>query len=108
MALKDEITELDVLKMGLGETYQVFSFYNEDIDLGRDARYGINGLMFDIHDWLDGGFLLKRKSGLASSMGRKYDIQDINTELERRQNLMKKKIIEINFQKPRWMKPRET
>lgn len=70
----------------------------------KKARFGIN-IRFDLNDYLKGRINIKSKSGKALIKGKSHDLEEFETEIEKRERLIKKWLLE-NCQEKEVAKPR--
>lgn len=71
----------------------------------QQVRFGIK-IKFDIYDYQKGRIETKPKQGLALLHGKRYNLEEIETELEEREKIMKNWLID-NEEKTGIMKMRE-
>ena len=84
---------MEIITMSLKEAWELFKIIRneDDTDTYKKIRYGIDEL-FDINDYLKGRMIIKPKSGVALLRGKPMSLGTIDTELEKREKLMKQYI----------------
>lgn len=95
------MVETDVRTLNVKEAFLTLTQYmaeeegtfNDIEDVYHKARFGIN-LKFDIYDYINEMINIKSKTGKIIYRGRTLDISDFWTELETRNILIKKWLIE--------------
>ena len=93
---KERMNELELRSMDFNESWNTFKTEVQDSTKEyRLARFGIN-INFDINDYLKGRVLIKSKTGKAFVRGRAFDLEDFETELEKRERIIKEWLI-TNF-----------
>lgn len=81
--------DIDISTLGLEEAYNAFKVEVDTMSKDyKQARFGKN-IRFDINIYLRGHIIIKHKIGKAYILGKVYDIEDIYTELEERERIIK-------------------
>lgn len=81
------------MTLGLPEAWNMFKLLTlHDMDY-RMARFGVD-IKFDINDYLKGRIITKPKSGSALLRGRSVNLESFETELEKREKIIKEFLIE--------------
>lgn len=110
----EPISMADVTGMGLHETYKLFvqlaqeaneiedpkirkEFKEEYKKIYQQARFGLT-LKFDIYTEFNEFYAPKTKSGKINIEGRTYELWEYFTELEERESLMKKFILDSGIE----------
>jgi len=87
---------LDIRTLSLEEAWNTFK-----TEIGmtekeyRQARFGVS-IRFDINDYLKGRIAIKSKTGKAFIKGSSYNLEEFETELEKRERVIKEWLLE-NF-----------
>jgi len=86
----------EIRTLGFEEAWQLFK---TEAEIGSEeyelARKGIE-IKFDINDYFHGNITIKGKTGKAFVRGKLYKSEDIYTEIEKRERLIKEWLLE-NF-----------
>ena len=97
MVVVEKMDIKDLVSLGLKEAYDVYNIEKlEKEELGEiyhKVRFGIN-LEFDIYDLFSNNYVVKEKKGIVIIGRRKYPMKDFFSEIENRNALIKKALIE--------------
>lgn len=91
----------DILALGLADGYSLLLVYAEDKENGitdadlKKIRRGFD-LKFDIHRLINEMYTIKHKSDEVIIGNQTYPLTDFFTEIEKRETLVKKLLLEIN------------
>lgn len=95
---------LDILTLSFRQAWDLFILISNRDETYRKARFGIN-LKFDIYDYFNNRMVMKYKTGIALIMGKPFKIEDIETEREQREKLVKEWLLE-NYVEDDFYSPR--
>lgn len=95
MTPMSEIEE-KIRTMDLKEAYN-FMLTEDSIkqSVKRKARFGFLKNPLDIHDYFEGGMIMKWKKGIIKHRGSRYKMEDIHTDMEKRAEIIKKALLQI-------------
>lgn len=79
---------LDIMTLPLEEAWNVIKVLNCDPKTYSKARFG-EFIKFDINDYIKNRILIKAKSNIAIIKGKPYNLTDFETELEKREQVIK-------------------
>lgn len=86
-------TELEIRQMTFEDAWQTFKTEIEtNTQEYQQTRFGIN-IKFDINDYLKDRITIKPKIGKAYIKGTSYELEQLETELEQRERIIKKWLI---------------
>lgn len=96
--------DLDILTLGLPEAWNMYKIMADHDEEYRKARFGVK-IKFDINDYLKGRIMTKPKTGKALIRGKTCQLEDFETELEKREKIIKEWLVE-NYTEEELVKPR--
>lgn len=89
-------TDMDIRTLSLQEAWNTFKTEIEMTEKEyKEARFGVT-IKFDINDYLKNRIAIKGKVGKAFIRGKSHSLEDFETELEKRERIIKDWLLE-NF-----------
>lgn len=87
-------TDLEIRQMNFEEAWNTFKTEIQMMQPEyQKARFGL-GIRFDINDYLKGRITIKAKTGKAFIRGKSFELEEFETELEKRERIIKDWLLE--------------